>query len=97
MPLLSLVIGKVDLTSLQITIIEATATTEGLSLHYGLFLQNVLDFLIIAFSIFMFIKLLNKTKRKKEEAAPAPQPEPTPSKEELLLSEIRDLLKGRAS
>ncbi len=58
-------------------------------MHYGVFIQNVFDFIIVAFAIFMAIKLMNKLNRKKEEAPAAP----APSKEEVLLSEIRDLLK----
>ena len=58
-------------------------------MHYGVFIQNVFDFLIVAFAIFMAIKLINKLNRKKEEPAAAP----APTKEEVLLSEIRDLLK----
>ncbi|WP_201161047.1 large conductance mechanosensitive channel protein MscL, partial [Klebsiella grimontii] len=59
-------------------------------MHYGVFIQNVFDFIIVAFAIFMAIKLMNKLNRKKEEAPAAPT---APSKEEVLLSEIRDLLK----
>ena len=58
-------------------------------MHYGVFIQNVFDFIIVAFAIFMAIKLMNKLNRKKEEAPAAPPA----SKEEVLLSEIRDLLK----
>ena len=65
-----------------------------MTLNYGNFLQVSFDFLIIAFSIFMFIKLLTKlTEKKKEEAPAAPPAPPAPSKEEVLLTEIRDLLK----
>ena len=64
--------------------------------NYSNFLQVTFDFLIIAFSIFMFIKLLTKlTEKKKEEAPAAPPAPPTPSKEEVLLTEIRDLLKEK--
>ena len=62
---------------------------------YGVFLQNVLDFLIIAFSIFMAIRLINRFKKKEEEAPPAPPAPPEPSNEEKLLAEIRDLLKAQ--
>ena len=64
--------------------------TEAVSINYGNFIDTALDFLIIAFSIFLIVKLINKLKRK-EEAQPAPLP--TPTKEEQLLTEIRDLLK----
>ena len=64
--------------------------TEAVSINYGNFIDTALDFLIIAFSIFLFVKLINKLKRK-EDAQPVPAPAPT--KEEQLLTEIRDLLK----
>jgi large conductance mechanosensitive channel len=81
--------------------VEATDTTAALaevSLKYGAFIQQVIDFLIIALSVFIMVKLVNKLsnlRKKEEEAAPEPepQPEPEPTKEELLLTEIRDLLK----
>ena len=69
---------------------------KGASLNYGMFIQTTFDFLIIAFAIFMAIKMMNKLKRK-EEAIPAPAPEPpAPTREEELLAEIRDLLKNKA-
>ena len=96
MPPLGLLIGGVDFTALKITIKEAVVdgagavTTEAVSINYGAFIQTAVDFIIIAFAIFMVIKGMNNLK-KKEEAAPAPPP--APSKEEVLLTEIRDLLK----
>lgn len=83
MPLLGILVGGLDFTTLEFTFNEAT-------IRYGAFIQNVIDFLIIAFSIFVFIKALNKLKRPEEEQPKAP---PAPSKEEVLLTEIRDLLK----
>ena len=70
-------------------------TAAAVTLNYGNFLQATFDFLIIAFSIFLFIRLLAKLNRKKEEV-PAPVAPPAPSKEEVLLTEIRDLLKEQA-
>lgn len=90
MPPLGLAIGGVDFTSLAITLKAATADTPAVMLHYGKFVQTVVDFTIVAFAIFMLVKAMNALK-KKEEAAPAVPP--APSREELLLSEIRDLLK----
>ena len=58
-------------------------------MHYGIFIQNIFDFVIVAFAIFLAIKLINKLNRKKEE----PKAPPAPTKEEVLLTEIRDLLK----
>ncbi len=84
MPLVGIVTGGIDFTDLKVTIGEANIT-------YGNFIQNVVDFLIIAFCIFMMIKGLNKLSKKKEEAPATP---PAPSKEEELLTEIRDLLKN---
>lgn len=96
MPPLGLLIGGVDFTQLKVTLKDAVVdavgavTTEAVSINYGNFVQTAVDFIIIAFAIFMVIKGMNSLK-KKEEAAPAPPP--APSKEEVLLTEIRDLLK----
>lgn len=87
-PAISLLTGSVNLADLSVDL--PSWTGEPISLAYGLFAQNILDFLIIAFSIFMVIKIIGKFRRKKEEAPAAP---PAPSKEEVLLTEIRDLLK----
>ncbi len=84
MPIIGMITGGIDFTGLKATIGESSIT-------YGNFIQNVVDFLIIAFCIFMMIKGLNKLSKKKEEEKPAEPP--TPSKEEILLTEIRDLLK----
>ena len=74
----------------------AAAQEAGASvMAYGQFIQNIVDFLIVAFCIFLMIKGMNKlNKKKEEEPAPAPEP-PAPSKEETLLTEIRDLLKNK--
>ena len=90
MPLLSLITGKIDLTQLQVVVVPTTAIASGLSLKYGLFLQAVLDFLLIAFSVFMAVKAMNSLKKKEEAAPVAPS---IPSRQEVLLEEIRDLLK----
>jgi large conductance mechanosensitive channel len=92
MPPIGLLIGGVDFGDLAITLKEATADTAAVTLGYGVFLQTVFDFIIIAFAIFIAIKAINRLKRK-EEAASAPPP--GPSNEEKLLVEIRDLLKQR--
>lgn len=78
------------LNSFAVTLRDAQGDVPAVVMHYGVFIQNVFDFIIVAFAIFMAIKLMNKLNRKKEEAPAAP---PAPSKEEVLLSEIRDLLK----
>ena len=89
-PPLGLLLGGVDFSSLEFVLKQAVGETPAVTLGYGIFLQSIFDFLIIAFAIFMVIKGM-KSLKKKEEAAPAPLPEPT--KEETLLTEIRDLLK----
>ncbi len=90
MPPLGLLIGGVNFTELNIVLKEAVGEAPAVTLNYGNFLQIVFDFLIVAFTIFLVVKGLNKMK-KKEEAKPVAPPEPT--KEEILLTEIRDLLK----
>lgn len=92
MPPLGVLIGGVNFTDLKITLKAAEGDLAAVTLNYGNFLQVCFDFLIIAFSIFCFIRLLTKLKTKKEEVVAPPAP-PAPSKEELLLTEIRDLLK----
>jgi len=93
MPPLGLLIGGVNFTELKVTLKAATELNPAVTLNYGNFLQVSFDFLIVAFAIFMVIKAIN-TARKKEETKPAaPVAPPAPSKEETLLTEIRDLLK----
>lgn len=92
MPPIGLLMGGVDFTKLAITLKEAVdEKTPAVMLNYGNFIQTVVDFTIVAFAIFMAIKMMNKLK-KAEVAPPAP---PAPTKEELLLTEIRDLLKSK--
>ena len=92
-PALSLLTGRISLSNLSAVIPASISGTEPIVIAYGAFLQTVLDFLIIALSIFLAIRLINKFKRKHEEETP-PAP-PTPSNEEILLTEIRDLLKEK--
>ena len=89
MPPLGILIGSVNFTDLSITLKQASGEVAAVTLNYGKFIQSVVDFIIIAFAIFAVIKAMNSLK-KKEEAAPAPPPEP--SKQEILLTEIRDAL-----
>jgi large conductance mechanosensitive channel len=91
MPPIGLLIGGVDFSDLAYVLKDATAEAEAVTISYGVFLQSVIDFVIIAFAIFMVIKGMNRMQRKKE-ADPAPEA-PTMSSEEKLLTEIRDLLK----
>ncbi len=90
MPLLGLVLGRVNFTTLRWVIKEAQGDAPELAILYGQFLQNVVDFLIIAFSIFLMIRLLEKARRKPEAAPPVPA---APPADIQLLTEIRDLLK----
>ena len=90
MPPIGMALGGVDFSDLAMTLKEAGGDVAAVTLNYGSFIQTVIDFIIIAFAIFMVIKAMNKLK-KKEEAAPAVPPKP--SAEETLLAEIRDLLR----
>ena len=93
MPIIGMILGNVDFTSLEIKIGEPVEGVEQAAIKYGMFIQEIVNFLIIALCIFMVIKLINKAKKKKDEE-PAPAPEPT--KEEVLLTEIRDALNKMA-
>ena len=90
MPLIGMVIGGVDLGKLNIVLKAATDTTEAVTLGIGTFLTTVIDFILVAFVIFLMIKTINRFHKKKEEA-PAPEEPAGPTTE--LLAEIRDLLK----
>jgi len=90
MPPIGMAIGGVDFSDLAVVLKEAAGEAEAVTLNYGAFIQTVLDFVIIAFAIFMVVKAMNNLKKKEEAAPPAP---PKPSAEETLLTEIRDLLK----
>lgn len=100
MPPIGLLLGGVDFTDLKVIlkdpVVDAAGNivTQAVSVNYGNFIQIVIDFLIIAFAVFMAIKALNTLKRK-EVVAPAEVPVPIPSKEELVLREIRDILKTK--
>ena len=93
MPIIGMVLGNVNFTSLEIKLGEPVEGAQQAAIRYGMFIQEIVNFLIIALCIFMVIKLINKVQKKKEEE-PAPAPEPT--KEEVLLTEIRDALKKMA-
>ena len=104
MPPIGLLLGGVDFAELKVVLVPAVAETVAgaadgtaeVAISYGLFINTIIVFLIVAVAIFMVVKAYNKMKEKMEkkeaDAAPPPAP-PAPTKEEVLLSEIRDLLK----
>ena len=92
MPVIGVIIGGVSFADLKYVVSPANGDIAEVAILYGAFIQSVVDFLIIALCIFFFVKLLAVGKKKQPEAAPAPA---APSNEELLLSEIRDLLKSK--
>jgi len=93
MPPLGLLIGNVNFSNLAVQLAESGADGKPVLWRYGAFLQTSVDFLILAFAIFMMIRWMNKLTRREQE--PPPPPPPEPSAEERLLAEIRDLLKER--
>ena len=92
MPPLGLLIGGVNFTDLKFVMKAATETNPAVTLNYGNFLQVIFDFMIVAFAVFMVIKAINAAKQKQEATPPAP---PAPSKEEILLTEIRDIVRNK--
>ena len=103
MPPIGLLVGGVDFSDMKLTMKKQVLDAAGevispaVTWNYGAFIQQVVDFAILAFCVFILVKLINSLNKKKETPAPAPAPapEPKPTKEELLLTEIRDLLKER--
>ncbi len=91
MPPIGVLLGGASFADLAIVLKEAVGDQPAVLMKYGVFLQTIIDFIIIAFSIFMVIRTMNNMKKKEEEAK-AP---PAPSKEEVLLTEIRDILKDK--
>jgi large conductance mechanosensitive channel len=91
MPPLGMLLSNVDFSQLAWTLREASDGMEAVTLGYGAFIKTVVDFIIVAFAIFMVIKGMNALKKKEEEKPAAP---PAPTKEETLLTEIRDALKA---
>ena len=89
-PPLGYLIGGVDFTKLAVTLPAMQEGAEAVTIRYGLFLQTIFDFAIVAFAIFMLVKLINRLRRKEEAAPAAPA---APPRQEVLLEEIRDLLK----
>ena len=92
MPPIGMLLGNVDFSDLAVTLQAASEGVEAVTVRYGVFIQTVVDFIIIAFAIFMVVKAMNSVMKKEEEAPPPP---PKPSKEEELLTEIRDALRAK--
>lgn len=98
MPVIGVITGGVDFKTMSYELKGATVdaagnAVEAVTLNYGMFIQNIVDFLIIALSIFVALRVMMRFKKRKEEA-PAPAPEP--SKEEVLLTQIRDILRKQS-
>ena len=92
MPPLGLLLGGVNFASLKLTLKEAVGNTAAVTLNYGAFLQTLVDFVIVAFAVLLMIRGINSMRKEQEEAPAAPAPPPN---QEVLLAEIRDLLKNR--
>jgi len=92
MPPIGVLLGGVDFANLAFTVKEAAGEVPAVVIGYGKFIQTLIDFTIIAFAIFIAVKAINSLKRKEEEAPKAPSEPPA---QEVLLAEIRDLLKDR--
>ena len=100
MPPIGVLTGGMDFTDLKLVLKDAVkegdqVVSEAVTLNYGQFIQDVVDFLVIAFCIFLMVKGIAALSRKKEEKLAEPAPAPEPSAEEKLLTEIRDLLKNK--
>ena len=101
MPPIGLLVGGADFSDLKLTLKEqildaaGAVVTPAVTWNYGAFIQQVVDFAILALCVFMMVKLMNKLTKKEEEKPAALAPAPAPSKEEVLLTEIRDLLKEK--
>jgi large conductance mechanosensitive channel len=93
MPPIGLIIGGVDFKALKLILKQAAGETAAVTLNYGVFIQTIVDFLIVSFAIFLLVKGVNTMRKKQEETPAAP---PAPSNQEILLGEIRDVLKSRS-
>ena len=93
MPPIGLLMGGVNFSDLAIMLKDAVGETAPVMIKYGSFIQTVVDFVIIAFAIFLVVKAMNSMKKEEPAPEPEPEPEPAPSNEEVLLGEIRDLLR----
>src|SRR5438874_7278976 len=101
MPPLGWIIGGIDFSNFFVTVkggsyatLDAAKSDGAVTINYGLFINAVIRFVIVAFAIFILVKQINRLQR--QESAPVPAPPPEPPREEVLLTEIRDILKARA-
>ncbi|MEI7851140.1 MAG: large-conductance mechanosensitive channel protein MscL [Kiritimatiellales bacterium] len=92
MPPIGLLMGRVNFSDLAITLQQAHGGVAAVTMNYGKFIQTLIDFIIVAFAIFMVVKGMNSLRKKEAAAPPAPA---APTKEEILLAEIRDILKQK--
>lgn len=92
MPPLGLMMGGVDFSDKVVILKEAVDSAPAVQLKYGVFINNIIDFTIVAFAVFLLVKAINQMKRKEAAAPSAP---PAPSAQEVLLGEIRDILKKK--
>ena len=95
MPPIGALLGGVDFSGLAFTVKAAAGGAPAVVISYGRFIQTLIDFTIIAFAIFIAVKAVNALRQAEAEAPKAPSAPPAPSREEILLAEIRDLLKER--
>ncbi len=93
MPPVGLLMGGIDFSQIVVTLKEATAEAEAVTMNVGLFINNIISFLIVAWAVFMLVKGMNSLKKKADEAPAEP---PAPPRSEALLEEIRDALRARA-
>ncbi|MFN3827388.1 MAG: large-conductance mechanosensitive channel protein MscL [Micavibrio sp.] len=92
MPPIGVILGKVNFSDLKWEMIKAAEGVDAVTLNYGLFIQTIINFVIVAWAMFIIIKVMNTLKRK-QEAGEADATPPAPPRQEVLLEEIRDLLK----
>lgn len=92
MPPLGFIVGGIDFSNLEIVLKQAEGGASGVSIKYGLFLNSMISFTIVAFAVFMLIRVINSLKKQEASKPSAPTP---PNREEVLLTEIRDLLKKK--
>ena len=93
MPPIGLILGGVEFRDLKITLAQASATAPAVTLNYGMFIQTIVDFLIIAGAVFLLVKAINTLRRNREEE---PAADVEPPKQEVLLAEIRDILRTKS-